>query len=592
MAMDAAFDYMERRRRPVVAALTAAIGYFLLAATTISLTSDGRNHATVWPADAVILALLLNAPRRHWPAILMAGWLGNLAANGVTRGWMVGLVLYGAINMGQVLLAAHCIRRGGRVANLLADMRTVGRFVLWAGLIAPVAGATIGSLVSLFNYGEPFGPSFLRWFASNALGLLVFTPFLKALFDGSYSRCFAARTKAQIAEAAALLLIHAAITGLVFWQSGLPILFLPFSSLLVLSFRLGRLGTHIGVMLVAVIGAVAGLHNAGAMNLIHEDAVFQAVFFQAYLAVMLATTLPVAAIVSSRSDVLASLAEREETLRIIMAHSPDVILSFDREGFCRWADGPLRECLGLDASDIVGQSLQDIADCINAALIDMHDTAANDMEARPVAEFSPLRCPTITLEASLRTLKRGGLPMGTVMTIRNVSSRKANEIAMSKLAETDDLTGVLNRGGFGRLLKAAQDDRYRATSLALIDVDHFKAINDTYGHQVGDVVLAEIARRLRAGTREADVVGRLGGDEFAILFRCDIATAKAACERIAQSVAREAVWQKGTLSVFSSISCGLAELHPGMSRDQLFDAADMALYEVKRAGRNGVQAAA
>jgi len=592
MAMDAAFDYIGRRRRLIAAALAAAVGYFLLAATTISLTSDGRNHATVWPADAVVLALLLNAPRRHWPAILMAGWLGNLAANGVTRGWMFGLVLYGAINMGQVLLAAHCIQRGGRVANLLADMRTVGRFILWAGLIAPVGGATIGSLVSLVNYGEPFGPSFVRWFTSNALGLLIFTPFLKAVADGSYGRCFAAKSKAQMAEVCALLLTHAAITGLVFWQSRLPILFLAFSSLLVLSFRLGRLGTQIGVILVAVIGAVAGLHDEGPMSLIHEDAVFQAIFFQGYLAVMLATTLPVAAIVSSRADVLASLAEREETLRIIMAHSPDVILSFDREGVCRWADGPLRECLGLGAGDIVGRSLREIAQRTNDALVDMHDRAEMDMEAQPIAEFTPLLHPAITLEASLRILKRDGLPMGTVMTIRDVSSRKANEIAMSKLAETDDLTGVLNRAGFRRLLKVAQDDRQRATALALVDVDHFKAINDTYGHQVGDVVLAEIARRLRAGTREADVVGRLGGDEFGILFRCDIATAKAACERIAQSIARDPVWQKAALSVFSSISCGVAELRPGMSRDQFFDAADMALYDVKRAGRNGVQAAA
>src|SRR5687768_16897359 len=76
------------------AVLAGAIGYFLLAATTVRLTSDGRNHATVWPADAVILALLLTSPRRRWPAIVLAGWLANLVANGVTRGWMPGLVLY------------------------------------------------------------------------------------------------------------------------------------------------------------------------------------------------------------------------------------------------------------------------------------------------------------------------------------------------------------------------------------------------------------------------------------------------------------------------------------------------------------------
>ena len=92
--------------------------------------------------------------------------------------------------------------------------------------------------------------------------------------------------------------------------------------------------------------------------------------------------------------------------------------------------------------------------------------------------------------------------------------------------------------------------------------------------------------------REDDVVARLGGDEFAILFRCDLETAKVACERIARAIAGEPMRLKGGCLVHASISCGVAGLRSGGSRDQLFNAADEALYEVKRAGRNGVRAAA
>jgi diguanylate cyclase (GGDEF)-like protein len=95
-----------------------------------------------------------------------------------------------------------------------------------------------------------------------------------------------------------------------------------------------------------------------------------------------------------------------------------------------------------------------------------------------------------------------------------------------------------------------------------------------------------------AGTREDDVVGRLSGDEFAILFRCGLETARAACERITRMIAAEPIVIAGNVRVLTSISCGLAQMHPGMTCDALFDSADLALYEAKRSGRNGVRAVA
>lgn len=574
------------------AALAGALGYFILAATTIRLTSDGRNHATVWPADAVILALLLISPMRRWPLIVMAGWMGNLVANGVTRGWMPGLVLYGAINMAQTVLAAVLLRKQDSGTDLLADTRSVGRFLLIAGLLAPMLGATAGSLVSMLNYGQAFGPSFLRWLASNGLGLVVVTPFLKAVLDGSYMRWFREQTRAERLEAFALIAGHTLLTACVVGQSALPLLFLPISSLLLLSFRLGRLGTKAGVIMVALVGAIAAYNAVGPMALIDQGPVFESVFFQIYLAGILCTALPVAATVSARTRALTRLAEREGALNLMMRHSPDGILSFDSEGLCRWADGRLEDYLGLKPEDVLGSSFSAIALRTSEALANLVETSEAGDDAPLTTEFSPKLRSQITLEASLGVLRRDGSRIGTVITLRDVSVRKAREAAISRMAEIDYLTGALNRKGFSARFRAALSDTTRRTSLALIDVDHFKSINDRFGHRIGDHVLQAVVSRLNAGARDVDFVARLGGDEFAILFDGDLGTAMATCERLAESFRLVPVVQEGTVPLMASISCGVAELRPGMSGGQLFDTADAELYRVKRAGRNGVRAAA
>ncbi|HWU01215.1 MAG TPA: diguanylate cyclase [Novosphingobium sp.] len=578
--------------------LLSAVGYFLLAAATIHLTTDGRSHATVWPADALVLALLLKAPRGHWKWILLAGWLGNLVANGLTRGWIIGLLPYGAINMAQSWIAAVLLERARAGRDLLGDARSVTWFLVIAGILAPACGALAGSLMSMANYGQPFFTSFVLWFASNALGLMVCTPFLKAVLDGSYVRCFRERTPTQRLETFSLILGHAVLAGFVFGQNALPLLFLPMSSLLVLAFRLGRWGTLAGVMIVAVAGAIAAYCNAGPMALIHRGPVFAAIFFQIYLAVILCTALPVAAVVAARGEALNRLAQRERALRQIMSHSPDAILGFDESGTCHWADGRIEEHLALTREQLLGARLTDITSQIGSSFSQFVEAGLveGDMQVAPdqraTLDFSPVCSADKTLEATLGAVTQDGHQAGVVVMLRDVSARRSREAAIFRLAETDDLTGVFNRKGFRARLSRAVDEHREPLSLALIDVDHFKAINDSYGHAVGDRVLRRLADMLGAGVRRTDLIGRLGGDEFAILFHCDLETARQACQRIGEMLAARPLIEEEDLMVAVSISCGIAQYRAGMTRGALFDQADTALYEVKRAGRNNVRASA
>lgn len=570
----------------------AALGYCLIATLTIHTTSNGHSHATVWPADALILALLLKSQRSAWRAILLCGWIGNLVANAITRGPSFSLAFYGGINMAQVAFAGHLLARhvkpGG---DFLGNTRASGQFLLYAGLIAPLLGAIAGSIVSHLSFGEPFGESVLRWFSGSSLGLLIGTPMLLAILDGSYLRCYQSKTPAQRAETFAMLGAHGLLCIAVFGLARFPILFLPMSSLLLISFRLGRLGTFAGIAIIALVGAVTTFAGTGPLSVIVINPFAQAFYFQVYLGVLLCTALPVAATVTSRASALAELAAHQEALQLILANAPEGILSFDETGTCRWADGQLESLTNVAQAALVGRTIEEAAALISPSLL-LLAQGLEDQETPAIIDFAPEGLPSRTVEASIGVVRQDERRVGMIITLRDISERKSREVKMSILAKTDDLTRVLNRKGFREQLIYALDHATGPLTLALIDVDRFKMINDTHGHPVGDKVLETVAQRLQAGSRATDTVGRLGGDEFAILFDCDVAIATAACERIAQTLRSTPIADAGRFPIRVSLSCGLAQLHAGMTRSDLFEAADAALYDVKRNGRDGVRAAA
>lgn len=159
-------------------------------------------------------------------------------------------------------------------------------------------------------------------------------------------------------------------------------------------------------------------------------------------------------------------------------------------------------------------------------------------------------------------------------------------------AVTDELTGMLNRRGLFEIGEREVKIAHRlnmSLSALMIDLDHFKLINDTSGHLLGDEVLVELATRLRAGTREIDVLTRYGGDEFfLLLLNSDARIAARVAERILRSVnGRPFATSAGDMALTCSI--GIATLTPEMDHlSALLDAADTALYRAKNNGRNQI----
>jgi len=166
---------------------------------------------------------------------------------------------------------------------------------------------------------------------------------------------------------------------------------------------------------------------------------------------------------------------------------------------------------------------------------------------------------------------------------------------VSHRARTDLLTGLPNRRHFEERLGWLLDeiDRFGgAASLVVVDIDHFKHVNDTHGHEAGDAVLRHVANVMATGVRDVDLCARFGGEELVLLLpQTGSEGARELAERLRQSLeARPA--RHGTLDIPVTASFGVASYPAGVRRrDELFDAADRAMYEAKREGRNRVACA-
>ena len=184
----------------------------------------------------------------------------------------------------------------------------------------------------------------------------------------------------------------------------------------------------------------------------------------------------------------------------------------------------------------------------------------------------------------------GGIAFLLVALLASRATRPLDEL--DRYAWSDTLTGIANRRS---ILISAEHDVARADgpgALAIIDVDNFKLINDTYGHQVGDEVLAEIVRRAESSLPSSSEVGRIGGEEFLVVLP-GFSTEEAidACNKV-RSVVRSAAIEASVGKINATISVGLSSAHGPINRDLLMASADDALLEAKNSGRDRVVAAA
>jgi diguanylate cyclase (GGDEF)-like protein/PAS domain S-box-containing protein len=219
-----------------------------------------------------------------------------------------------------------------------------------------------------------------------------------------------------------------------------------------------------------------------------------------------------------------ALREREEELRLLTDNVPAMVLHVDRNMICLFANKRYADFFGVDIADIVGKPLSAIVEPSSHLFLERHFNQA--LAGRPtvyqrtvLTRSGEQRC--IEVKLVPRAPQQGEVP-GCYAMATDITEQRLAEQRMQHIAHHDSLTGLPNRLLFNDRMGQAMVQANREASqfaLLFLDLDKFKPVNDTFGHDAGDQLLKTVADRIRKQVRESDTVARLGGDEFAVILR-------------------------------------------------------------------------
>lgn len=321
--------------------------------------------------------------------------------------------------------------------------------------------------------------------------------------------------------------------------------------------------------------------------------------------------------------VSAALSEEALFLSAVLSSVDSAIVLFDRSGRVRFVNERFDDLFDVRDDAVVGRSreqfIDEIASCFHDPQL-FRSIASGDEDERPsggrTTRHSGIAAPDeieLQLDAperrvvlfSLVPVLQGDRRIGVLAMFRDVTAQRAAEDARERLlgelaarATTDALTGLKNRRAASEALTAEIERarRYeRPLAVALFDLDHFKRINDDFGHEVGDNVLRAFARVLEKTARTTDVVGRWGGEEFlVILHEADLDAAAIFAERVRVGLSEAAPLTEileDRPAAVRPVTCsvGVTDLQPGDDADAFVRRADAALYDAKRDGRDRVR---
>ncbi len=275
----------------------------------------------------------------------------------------------------------------------------------------------------------------------------------------------------------------------------------------------------------------------------------------------------------------------------LIKNASDVIMIADVDGRLRFASPAAERTFGMNPDDLVGRNLLDLwgeADRERLAAFLAEVAATHGRSVGPVEVTVGNGARRSTLESVGSNLLEDPAIAGLALNFRDVSERKALEEQLRQLAFHDPLTLLANRSLFRNRVQHALTLTHRSrqrVAVMFLDLDNFKNVNDSLGHDAGDRLLQAAAQRLVKSTRPSDTVARLGGDEFAILL--EGINESSDVERIAATITRsfDEPLQLDGGDTYMAASIGIAFSQPGDDTEQLLRNADIAMYSAKAAGK-------
>jgi diguanylate cyclase (GGDEF)-like protein/PAS domain S-box-containing protein len=283
--------------------------------------------------------------------------------------------------------------------------------------------------------------------------------------------------------------------------------------------------------------------------------------------------------------------EAEEAMQLALQAAPVPTLLIGLDNRCSWLNGAAAALLGYEPDELIGQ---DLHDAIHHSHPDGTPFPAEECSrSRALKNHESLRVgdevywrkdgTSFPVDYQVEPLVRDGVFLGAVVTFTDITERvrqqaeaQERESILRESANTDALTGVGNRRLADLLLRSLAPNDV----VIMIDLDHFKSVNDRFGHPIGDEVLVSLAKHLRLQLRDVDGVARYGGEEFLVILR----NAGEGGMRFATRITEE--WAAS--SPVTTFSAGVAIHKEGQSESLTLHRADEALYEAKRKGRNCV----
>ncbi len=583
--------------------LPALTGFVLLgglALFSILLTRGSNDIAMFWPANAALVCYALQQRGANAPFLVVGGFLANCLVQALFGDPILVCVGLSFANLAEICLLLAILRRLELGLGSVVELQSAIAAVLVMAA-APCFASMVGAGTLHLAFGAPFGVTMALWWVSDFVCLMiVLLPFLTAdpnAVQGILRRRYTVRCAAESTAVCAVTAVQIRVVDAL----DMPLSMVVIVPMLWVALRLGTFWTSVSASGLAVFLSMMAI--AGHWPLIEPVGTMAENVLKLQTILIMSGIPPfvVAALNASRDRAVAMITESERraheksaALEVTLSSMNQGLSMFDAAGKLVIWNWRYAELFGIEPRLLQpGTSLVSLLKARRTS-----DGLERDAEAIVAQQKLDLAQGSI-LHTKYRL--KNGLTIATVIspmdgggwvsTHEDITDREAAAQRVAHAAHHDVLTGLANRAELrSRLADAFSDcaSGKGSFSIFVLDLDRFKAINDTFGHGVGDMVLVEVANRLQAIVGPQDIVARLGGDEFAILCRPigdQREGASAIASRLLLEIGAPFYLEGRCLHIGVSIGIASAPDH-GTDGDVLVRNADSALYKVKSNGKN------
>lgn len=602
------------------------VGLLIFASASLGLTWFVVPPAavpTVWPASGMLLAALLLAPTAAWPLLLIsAGMAMGLAQLWAGTSLLVSVALALA-HLAEALLAATLVRRWSAAPLAMTRMRDLVGLVGIAAVASNAFTALLGAAVVWASFGAPFWQSWQIWFVTDGVSMLLLTPLALSWLD-PMRPALRQISRWRVAEAAALAVALLLLGGGIFVANASgdeipPYPQVPLMIWAVLRFQMR--GASVITLFFASLITLELFLAQGPFVATTPNPLAASLAAQQYLAIIVSSSYIMTTLVSERAAEHAALVQAKESLRanaatlhsffdsaammmgIVELIDDDILHIADNAVTLRFfglpADitYPYRASAGGVPPEHIRLWRAQYVACAHCGTSVAFEYTHTTMDGPRI----------LAVIISLMIAGPTDAPQRFAYVAEDVTERKQTEADLRATHDLyafqsshDQLTGMLNRRAITDHIDAELARANRGSyplSLALLDIDHFKAVNDQHGHLMGDRALIHIAQILKQTVRPFDWVGRWGGEEFlVVLSSTGLDEACMIAERLRTQIAANPLRRPDETDLHLTVSIGIAStglsLESAGDLKHLFRQADDALYTAKRNGRNQIRCTA